>query len=1165
MANQNPHEAIPPANAEDTIITFKKMDSEEKENYVGYVAASSPKRTVKTLNQSLLTCEDDELLGIEIDYDDMASVLCPLSPAISPNKNNSTGSNEVEGIMVESPFKNGDSDTNNNSKGSNKVEGIMVESPFKNGDSDANNNSKGSNKVEGIMVESPFKNGDSDAIGLSSAALLEHNNKEDGDAEENIGADHRDAKVVDHNKNPSTLYNLMQAKNWVAVMAAIEQDPDLASTWIRKKENDNEAVKWCLLPIHAAVILKAPSNIISKLLSLCPESGLYKADHGMVPLHLALRHGSSESVLYELLSACPEAVDAKDDKGRTPLTLHNTYVSRAYATKEHDPITLTEPKEKNKKRTSALDKFVTLASTRARKSTKADLEAFYGKKLKSVQDEHTQQLNNLRKLASDEFTTVREKHKELEKKAKSFQLDLDKMRKIIKELSDENSNDESRLTELERFVSDIKGVRDEEVNLNLQKVTELEGYILTLHNKHEQQVSDIVSKVSLSEYKASELCSKIDSVEEEIKLYKKSILDLEAEYLDLLTKVDHTMATNEELSLKYEEIYEREKDLRTKIAEKESAIVMTTSLLEVRLRSVDSFQEELNGLRQDRNCHQSTILVLSSDLEALAAESKEQVAILDELTKRNSGLSKAAETLRMEYEAKYTENQSLTEQLVDLCVEADRGSEQVKEAEKKSNRLKGSLLDLTSKLTVKEDSVNALLKEKANKQDDFEQCKSLMEEEKDRLILNIAHQGRQISEYELKLSELHQSVEALTMRIEKKTNNVNELRNELEEAQKSSIEEHKSKDSQLQRMTDALADYATKFEDLILTTESLKEQLKSKFQEEEKLRSELMRSQNEFVEIAALKENEYCTLMERFEKLQRETSEIKSKINEMEIEISSFQHEITETSQNMSCAASKISELQKAVKDSDDAFEMAENASKEKQSQLEEKAHLADLNVFDLREKEKMLEKCIENLERMVTDAEKEIAEVEITTMGFLQNLKAEYKKMENLLSEVSNVKTHEIQELQFLLEEKDKEESAILEKMHAVEEIKEQVCHEVEALEEAKNMAEDQMNNQITAFENICRETENKIVELSLHNARCIEKNKSMVLEAQGHLESNIKHLRLENDKTTQMNQSLQNQVTEITLMIKKETEMLLNLSAKHKKYQDFAESNGVSMMEFY
>jgi hypothetical protein len=1072
------------------IDTFNKSDSDEKENCRGIVTVTSPKRATKSINKSFLSCEDDELLGIEIDYDEMASVLCPLSPVMSPN------SNAVE------------------------------------------------NRRGGITFESPFQQ-----EGAKDAAIANC-----------VGA-----KVVDHNKSPSVLYNLMQVKDWVAVMATIEQDPDLAFTWIRKTDNDSDAVKWCLLPIHAAVILKAPFTIISKLLTIHPESGLSKTDHGMVPLHLALRHGSSESVLYELLSACPEAVDAKDDKGRTPLALHNIYVSRAYATKENDPSTSSELKKKNKKRTSALDKFVTIASTNAKKIAKADLDAYYSKKLKKVQEEHSQQLDNLRKLASDEFGAVREKHKELEKKAKSFQLELDHTRNIIKELTEENSHDESRLKELECVVNDLKEAKIAEGSADLQKIAELEGLLFTLQKSHEEQVRSLMNKEALSEEKESEWHNKLNLAGEEISLFKQTSIVLEAAYVDLLAQIDQTQATYDQLSLQCERVYNVEKDLQTEIDEKKTIIADTTSLLEVSLASSDRLQEELSLLRQDRNCHQSTILVLSSDLEALAAESREQATILDELTNRKTELYNSAETLRKEYGAKCAENQHLTEQLGDLFVAADKGSDLVHEAEKKTSHMKGIFGDLTAKLTVKESSVSALLKENADKQEEIDHCKTLIDEEKERMILDLGHQVRQMSEYEVKVSDLQQSLELLEKRIEKKSNEINDLMNELEEAKNTSKEEHQSKDAQAKRMMDALADYAAKFDDLVLTTGSLTEQLKSKCQEEENLRSELTHSQNEFVEIAALKESEYCSLMESYEVLQKEVIDINNKVKEMKREESLSQQKIAEFYQNISLASAKKIELIKSLKDAGDTLELAENASREKLSVLDEKAVLADSSIHALQEKEKNLEKSFEELKQMVIDVEEEIVELAASATNTLDYIEVESQKMANVLSNVSIAKGTEIQQLQLLLDEKNTEECSIREKMISVEVVKEQVCDKVTALEKAKNMAEAQLNEKILLSEKKCHEAENALAELSVSNARDVEKSKWMVLEVQGQLEGEIKNLRLDNERKTLMNQSLQKQVTDITLMIKKETEMLLNLSAKHKKYQDFAESNGFCLTESY
>jgi hypothetical protein len=121
-------------------------------------------------------------------------------------------------------------------------------------------------------------------------------------------------------------------------------------------------------------------------------------------------------------------------------------------------------------------------------------------------------------------------------------------------------------------------------------------------------------------------------------------------------------------------------------------------------------------------------------------ESREQAAILDELTNRNAELYNSPELLRKEHGAKCAENQHLTEQLGDLFVAADKGLDLVHEAEKKTSHMKGIFIDFTAKLTVKESSVSALLKENADKQEEIDHCKTLIDEEKERMILDLGHQ-----------------------------------------------------------------------------------------------------------------------------------------------------------------------------------------------------------------------------------------------------------------------------------------------------------------------------------------------------------------------------------------------------------------------------------------
>jgi peptidoglycan hydrolase CwlO-like protein len=78
--------------------------------------------------------------------------------------------------------------------------------------------------------------------------------------------------------------------------------------------------------------------------------------------------------------------------------------------------------------------------------------------------------------------------------------------------------------------------------------------------------------------------------------------------------------------------------------------------------------------------------------------------------------------------------------LGDLFVAEDKGSDLVHEAEKKTSHLKGIFVDLTAELTMKESSVSALLKENADKQEEIDHCKTLIDEEKERMFLDLGHQ-----------------------------------------------------------------------------------------------------------------------------------------------------------------------------------------------------------------------------------------------------------------------------------------------------------------------------------------------------------------------------------------------------------------------------------------
>lgn len=128
----------------------------------------------------------------------------------------------------------------------------------------------------------------------------------------------------DYDKDPTTIFLSLQKKEWDAVVKRGESDTLEATlearTWVSRREKHGH-LRWRLLPLHAAIIFKAPENVVETLLAAYPKGAQSKDDQGMLPLHLAFRHGSTEATVNLLLVAFPQSVTVEDRKGRIPLVL----------------------------------------------------------------------------------------------------------------------------------------------------------------------------------------------------------------------------------------------------------------------------------------------------------------------------------------------------------------------------------------------------------------------------------------------------------------------------------------------------------------------------------------------------------------------------------------------------------------------------------------------------------------------------------------------------------------------------------------------------------------------------------------------------------------------------------------------------------------------------
>mmetsp|Transcript_8208 Transcript_8208/g.20204 ORF Transcript_8208/g.20204 Transcript_8208/m.20204 type:complete len:481 (+) Transcript_8208:77-1519(+) len=124
--------------------------------------------------------------------------------------------------------------------------------------------------------------------------------------------------ICDYDRSITKLYEMLESSQWNNVCSRCQTHPEEVLTWVvRRDANGN--VRWKLLPLHAAVIFKAPLSLIGDLLKAHPIAAAQRDDQGLLPLHLAFRHKSNEAVIEKLFSQYPGGVMVKDQRGRFPL------------------------------------------------------------------------------------------------------------------------------------------------------------------------------------------------------------------------------------------------------------------------------------------------------------------------------------------------------------------------------------------------------------------------------------------------------------------------------------------------------------------------------------------------------------------------------------------------------------------------------------------------------------------------------------------------------------------------------------------------------------------------------------------------------------------------------------------------------------------------------
>ena len=424
----------------------------------------------------------------------------------------------------------------------------------------------------------------------------------------------------DYDINPTHLYQNLQLRNWEKTIELCKTHENEARTWVLRKES-NGKLRWRLLPLHAAVIFKAPDEVIKALLAAYPRGAESKDDQGMLPLHLAFRNGGSDSVVNLLLAAYPQSIEVKDRKGRIPL-----HLAQASTSPNRDSFMRALERGPNY--------YAAAAAATERAAVTAEQKAMFDAKLREKEEAHREEIEMLR-------TDAEQKQMDLEEKIKELTDDLEKNRETSQVLIEHVNTLEAQLnsrTDTERFLATRIAALDVDLRETAKVKEEIENSLKTENENLKKEKAMMEDELKALKEENAAQREKLEATEAQLAKFQE---DYDTEHKELQSSL--ISLQKEWASAKASEAI-LEAQLKKRI-KSEKGLAGEVSFLASRLaesahesgESVGNYSHRVRTLEKERDELRYTVKALSIKLGNVA------IALNDMMTEQENIVEAAAQ------------------------------------------------------------------------------------------------------------------------------------------------------------------------------------------------------------------------------------------------------------------------------------------------------------------------------------------------------------------------------------------------------------------------------------------------------------------------------------------------------------------------------------------
>lgn len=423
-------------------------------------------------------------------------------------------------------------------------------------------------------------------------------------------------RECDFDKAPTQVYLLLQKKDWDGAIARCSTDSEEARTWVSRKEFDGK-LRWRLLPLHAAIIFKAPENVIEALLGAYPKGAESKDDQGMLPLHLAFRNGSTEGVVNLLLVAYPQSIDVKDRKGRIPLVL-----AQASTSPNRDAFM------------RALERgptyYAVAAAATERAAVTAELRAIFDAKLIEIKNQHQNEMQALRSESLEE-------KKVLEERVIDLETELNKTQETSQVLVDHVNSLEAQLTtrsDTERFLATKIATLDTSLKDKTKEKEEAEGALAQENAVLKSTNAELADKVAGFESEIDTIRAQLESTRNEKAELGDSLNVTQEKSVEEIQRLEaewaQAKANSAVLEAQLKKKVETEHSLASQVSTLASKLAESAADT---AKNNNQYSERMDKLISERKDHRNTIVELTKKLRVVSDELERVSAGQNEIIK----------------------------------------------------------------------------------------------------------------------------------------------------------------------------------------------------------------------------------------------------------------------------------------------------------------------------------------------------------------------------------------------------------------------------------------------------------------------------------------------------------------------------------------------------